>query len=59
MIVNSQTFWAAPTIPSIYELEKKFLRLKQSNEETLKALVVTKMNHLDQCDMAFVFGNIL
>jgi len=21
--------------------------------------MVTKMNHIDQCDMAFVFGNLL
>lgn len=32
---------------------------KNSNQETLKALMITKMNHLDQCDMTFVFGNIM
>ncbi len=32
---------------------------KASNPESLRAVLVTKMNHLDQSDMTFVFGNIM
>ena len=55
-MINSQHFMEE--VPKIYELEKLFAQLKENNPK-MSAFMVKKMDHLAQCDMAYVFGNIL
>lgn len=56
LIINSEHFYKE--VPYIYELEKLYNKLKQNNMG-MKAYVVKGMDHIAQCDMAYVFGNIL
>lgn len=56
LVINSHYFYK--DVPEAYYLERLLSQLRDKTPQ-LKDFMVQKMDHIAQCDMAYVFGNIL